>query len=189
MLSLNIVFRHGRQLLVAFHKDQFWVLFFFILFINDIGSICDGSSVTHKLFADDLKLYSNINTNCDCVQFQAVLNHLQQWCIDWQLHINSSKCNVIHFGHHNNNNKYFLNGNPIGAPETVTDLGVDIDPLLKFDYHINKIINKAYSRLGILFRGFASREVHLLKQAIYNLYSTSLGICFHCLVTSFIKTH
>ena len=137
----------------------------FILFINDIGSICDGSTVTHKLFADDLKLYSNINTNCDHVHFQSVLDQLQQWCIDWQLNINSSKCNIIHLGHNNNKYKYFLNGSPINAPETVTDLGVDVDPLLKFDCHINKIIKKAYSRIAILFKGFASREVQLLKQA------------------------
>jgi len=137
----------------------------FILFINDIGCICNGCTVSHKLFADDLKLYSTINTNCDHVQFQAVLNNLQQWCIDWQLNINPSKCNIIHFGHNNNKYTYFLNGSPLNAPETVTDLGVDVDPLLKFDHHINKIIKKAYSRIGILFKGFASREVQLLKQA------------------------
>ena len=141
----------------------------FILFINDIGSICNGSTVSHKLFADDLKLYSKIITNCDRIHFQAVLNHLQQWCIDWQLHINSSKCNIIHLGHNNTKPIYFLNGSPINAPETVTDLGVDVDPTLKFDHHINKIINKAYSRIGILFKGFASREVQLLKQA-YTTY-------------------
>ena len=44
----------------------------FILFINDIGSICTGSTVSHKLFADDLKLHSKIITNCDRIHFQAV---------------------------------------------------------------------------------------------------------------------
>ena len=97
--------------------------------------------------------------------FLAVLDRLQQWCTDWQLKINTSKCNIIHFGHKNNKYKYFLNGSPIGAPETVTDLGVDVDPLLKFDTHINKIIKKSYSRIGVLFKGFATRDAHLLKQA------------------------
>jgi len=64
---------------------------------------------------------------------------------------------------------YYLNGCPVGAPETVTDLGVDVDSVLNFDHHINKIIKKAYSRIGILFKGFASREVQLLKQA-YTTY-------------------
>jgi len=36
----------------------------FILFIDDIGVICSGS-LTHKLFADDMKLYSTIDTNLD----------------------------------------------------------------------------------------------------------------------------
>ena len=46
---------------------------------------------------------------------------------------------------------------------------MDVDHILKFDHHINKIIKKAYSRIGILFKGFASREVQLLKQA-YTTY-------------------
>ena len=137
----------------------------FILYVDDICTICLDSNITHKLFADDLKLYSQINTSCDNFHFQAVLDRLQQWCIDWQLKINISKCNIIHFGHKNNKFQYFLNGSPISAPETVTDLGVEVDRQLKFDSHINKIINKAYSRIGILFKGFATREAHLLKQA------------------------
>ena len=137
----------------------------FILYVDDICSICVGSNIIHKLFADDLKLYSNIYTTSDSVHFQAVLDRLQQWCTDWQLKINTSKCNIIHFGHKNNKYKYFLNGSPIGAPETVTDLGVDVDPLLKFDSHINKIIKKSYSRIGVLFKGFATRDAQILKQA------------------------
>ena len=38
------------------------------------------------------------------------------------------------------------------------DLEVDIDPLLKFDTHMNKIIGKAYSRIGDLFERFASED-------------------------------
>ena len=37
---------------------------------------------------------------------------------------------------------------------TVCDLGVDVDSSLKYDGHINRIVAKAYSRIGILFRGF-----------------------------------
>jgi hypothetical protein len=46
----------------------------------------------------------------------------------------------------------------------VSDLGVDTDPLLKFDDQINKIVGKAYSRTGVLFKGFASRNIAVLKQ-------------------------
>jgi len=35
-------------------------------------------------------------------------------------------------------------------------LGVDVDSSLKYDGHINRIVDKAYSRISILFRGFFS---------------------------------
>jgi len=44
-----------------------------ILFIDDIGVICSGS-VTHKLFADDMKLYSTIDTNLDRCSLQFALD-------------------------------------------------------------------------------------------------------------------
>jgi len=44
----------------------------FILFIDDIGVICSGS-VTHKLFSDDMKLYSTIDTNLDKFSLQSAL--------------------------------------------------------------------------------------------------------------------
>jgi len=45
----------------------------FILFIDDIGVICSGS-VTHKLFADVMKLYSTINTILDRFSLQSALD-------------------------------------------------------------------------------------------------------------------
>jgi len=52
---------------------------------------------------------------------------------------------------------------------TVCDLGVDVDSSLKFDGHINRIVAKAYSRIGILFRGFFSRDIAFLRKA-YTVY-------------------
>jgi ribonucleases P/MRP protein subunit RPP40 len=45
----------------------------FILFIDDIGVICSGS-VTHKLFADDMKGHSKIDSNLDNVSLQFALD-------------------------------------------------------------------------------------------------------------------
>jgi len=47
----------------------------FILFIDDIGVFCSGS-VTHKLFAGDMKLYSTIDTNLDGCSLQSALDRL-----------------------------------------------------------------------------------------------------------------
>jgi len=41
------------------------------------------------------------------------------------------------------------------------DIGVDIDSLLNFYKHKDRIVAKAYSRLGLLFRGIASIILHV----------------------------
>ena len=50
--------------------------------------------------------------------------------------------------------QYTYNNTTFSDATTVCDLGVDVDSSLKYDGHINRIVAKAYSRIGILFRGF-----------------------------------
>ena len=137
----------------------------FILYIDDISTICFNSTVSYKLFADDFKLYSKLTTDLDQASLQAALGRLQEWCTDWQMSINISKCHVLHLGKNNKHFHYYLYGNLIDARQSVADLGVEIDSNLTFDAHINRIIGKAYSRVGVIYKGFASRDVRILKQA------------------------
>jgi len=46
----------------------------------------------------------------------------------------------------------------------VNDIGVDIDLLLRFDKLVDRIVPKAYSRIGLLFRGFVSRNMHAFRR-------------------------
>jgi len=48
----------------------------------------------------------------------------------------------------------------------VNDIGVDIDSLLHFDKHVDRNNAKAYySSIGLLFRGFVYRNLHVFRQA------------------------
>jgi ribonuclease P/MRP protein subunit RPP40 len=129
----------------------------FILFVNDISDLCVGE-VTVKLFADDLKLYNSIKLNNKDTSLQDTLVNLEAWCSKWQLNINVAKCHVMHCGKNNTNIQYIIDGNVIGISNLVSDLGVDMEPALKYDNRINRIIGKAYARVGLLFRGFASKD-------------------------------
>ena len=73
----------------------------FLLYVNDIETVCCGST-KFKLFADDLKLYSEIvvssNSANNCVSvtdLQLSVNKLVVWAFDWQLSINFEKCSVL----------------------------------------------------------------------------------------------
>ena len=49
--------------------------------------------------------------------------------------------------------------------ETKLKFGIDVDSALNFDAHINSIIGKAYCRIGVLYKGFTSRNIVVLKRA------------------------
>jgi ribonuclease P/MRP protein subunit RPP40 len=68
----------------------------FILFINDIESVCQ-SCVKLKLFADDLKLSSVVEVANDknSVALQQSLDNIYSWANAWQLRINVSKTYVL----------------------------------------------------------------------------------------------
>ena len=64
----------------------------------------------------------------------------------------------------NNRHSYNFNGRLFWDSNIISDLGVEIDSSLKYDAHINKIIGKAYSGVGVLLKGFATRHIQVLKK-------------------------
>ena len=95
----------------------------------------DGVSSTIKLFADDTKLYREIQTPEDSQELQKDLFNVMQWSETWQLPFNTSKCKVMHIGTTNLGNQFTMDTLPNGVMiETVTeenDLGVTFDNELK----------------------------------------------------------
>ena len=140
----------------------------FLLFINDIDGIGVNDSIC-KLYADDLKLYTNYTDSDSVDSLQSTLNNLYAWSVKWQLGINYSKCHILHLGSKNSNSNYFINGFKIDSGTVVTDLGIQVDSNLRFNCHINNICSRAHSRICMLFRGFVSRDPELLIKA-YKIY-------------------
>jgi hypothetical protein len=141
----------------------------FIIFINDIDSVCHGQT-NIKLFADDAKLYSEIDLNDRSVSLQTSLNNLATWADVWQLSINVQKCCVLSTVRNNRtshtcSNSYYLNGVLLVNKEQVLDLGITISADLSYKAHINNIVAKALQRSSTFFRGFASRNLQLMRKA------------------------
>ena len=104
----------------------------FAVFINDMPEEVKYS--TCKLFANDCKLYGMVNS-IDQNKLQQDLINLERWSELWQLPFNSSKCKVMHFGHQNLRNQYYLNDQTLDKTDREKDLGVIIDDKLKFHVH------------------------------------------------------
>ena len=138
-----------------------------ILFINDNSNIT-VNVISTKLYADDLKLYTSLTSTDDSNNLQDVLSNLLVWSKDWQLAVNASEAHVLHLHKNNPLMEYYFDGKRIESCDLVNDIGVDIDPVLHFDKHIDRIVAKAYSRIGLLLRRFVSRNLRVFRQA-YNI--------------------
>jgi hypothetical protein len=137
----------------------------FLLYINDIESVCCGTTKL-QLFADDAKLYSSINIDAASVSLQQSLDNLAAWSIDWQLVINISKCAVLSVSTiPSKPHVYYINGTDLSNHSSCTDLGVVLSEDLSFHKHINSIVSKARFRVSILFRGFISRDHSIMRRA------------------------
>ena len=123
----------------------------FLFYINDI---VDNISSDIRLFADDVILYSVLSDETCVNKFQADICRLEKWAREWHMSFNVSKCNIMYIGNTNivdiNNINYTLNEHSITRVETIKYLGVLISSNLKWETHINAIVNKAMRTLGLL---------------------------------------
>ena len=131
----------------------------FLIFINDLPECIKSIS---DIFADDTKAF-NTCKNSDIIQED--LKSLQDWSDKWQLFFNCTKCKCLHFGKNNPKREYHFptkEGNKtIPTSTEEKDLGVIFDTTLKFDLHIESIIKKANSMIGLIKRNFSFIDIFI----------------------------
>jgi len=141
----------------------------FVIYINDVTRIF-GENITAKLYADDLKLYSVVESQLNADQLQQCLNNLHDWAKTWQLTISIKKCQTINIGGRGSLRRalaaqYHIGNDNLPCVASVADLGVTVDCSLKFSAHINKIARKASTRCYLLKKCFLSKDTDTLLRA------------------------
>ena len=76
----------------------------------------------------------------------------------WHVLPNRAKSNS------NTSSRYTLNDSPLSNLTLTSDLGVFVDSNLIFKEHICTVIAKAQQRVGVFFRGFASRSLDIVRK-------------------------
>ena len=146
----------------------------FLIFINDlVDSIPPDARPT--LFADDLKLFSDLNTipssnspvSVYCPILQYSLDIVFQWSQLWQLGIAISKCSCLSISNlcTPKPRLYYINSLTILQVTSYCDLGVIIDDKLSFSLHVLSTAKKASARSTLISRCFHSRNPKLLTTA------------------------
>ena len=124
----------------------------FIIFVNDLPSQLLGSV---KLFADDTKVYGQVQQLDGQSSVQADLDSLSEWSAKWLLPFNAAKCKIMHLGPAVPRLPHLLNGIALQEVNHEKDLGIIVDQELKFHQQTAAAVAKASQVLAVVRRSFA----------------------------------
>lgn len=146
----------------------------FIMYINDIFECIHHSEIL--LFADDCKIFKEINTDIDCQQLQDDFNRLIEWCKIWKMKLHPDKCVFMNFTMKRSNDvmfDYSLGESSLNRVYEMKDLGVYFTPNLNFSLHVNKIVSKSFQMLGFVKRITKDFSDTNTLMMLYNSYIRS----------------
>ena len=131
----------------------------FVLFINDMFS-CISQETNIALYADDTKIWRRINMYKDHNDLQNDINNLSDWSVRNLMVFHPSKCKALSVTLQRNvfDNLpfnifiYELNETLIDYVQSQCDLGVNVNTKVTWGSHLDKLLTKAKSRLGLLKR-------------------------------------
>ena len=137
----------------------------FIYFINDMPDVL---SCLVKIFADDTKAYSSVQSSDKKLELQENIDKLLEWTEKWQIKFNSDKCKVLHLRKNNPCYTYSMKGSDLESTNVEKDLGVHVDDKLNFEFHITESIKKANRMVGMLSRFLVTKD----KDVMIPLYKS-----------------
>ena len=108
-----------------------------MLFINDIVNVVNRDSSV-LLYADDLKVFRQINCNDDHYLLQSDINALMKWSIDNKMKFHPNKCKVFKctLKKKSSNFIYTMSGTSLKCTNCEKDLGVMVTVNLNFNFLI-----------------------------------------------------
>lgn len=151
----------------------------FVLFINDIVCCVRNSRVL--LYADDMKIFREINCVDDCSLLQDDLDRMSVWSRTG-LKFNAEKCVVVSYTRKTHNSLHFqysIDNTVLSIRAKFKDLGVVFDEKFSFSYHIIEICKEAYRKFGFLCRsGSFLKNVYTFKLLYFSLIRSRLEFGF-----------
>ena len=141
----------------------------FVLFINDIVNEIDPDTNV-LLYADDMKIYRQINSQLDRHTLQSDINSLEQWACTNKMRFHPGKCKVLHCRMQNqspSNYCYTMAGTVIECSDGERDLGVVVVPTLKWNKQHRALLSKASQKLGLLRRNCSFSKNIFHRRTLY----------------------
>ena len=137
----------------AFHRDPFWDLLLFLIYINDLPN---GLQSNPKLFADDTFLFSTVQNTTSTVSLKSDLTKNSEWAVQWKMNFNlylSKQAQELLFSRKTSSKPYpslNFNDNPVHQVPLQKHLGLFLDPKLSFVEHIQCILIETCKIIGLI---------------------------------------
>ena len=122
----------------------------FLIYMNDLPQLRTCKMV---LFADDIKIWTQIRSREDCLLLQRDLSALQDWSEENKLPFNFRKCTMLQLGS-KFEFTYHLGSQDLAWNTSEKDLGIWICGNLKSSMHCGVVYKSVCMTLGILRRIF-----------------------------------
>lgn len=149
----------------------------FLMFISDLESVITCEKL---FFADDLKIFMEINSTEDCLTLQSNINNVSNWCLANKLDLNIDKCKVISFTRKMSYriHPYKISENILLRVNSITDLGIIFDQKLTFIEHINNLCSDASKSLGFIIRNCREfTDLNSIKILYFSYVRSKLEYC------------
>ena len=119
-------------------KKLSWLLYFF-----DLHQWLTSNKV--HLYANDVILYSKIQSIEECHSLQNDLNSLMEWSHKWQMHFYARKCEFLSISNKKSflSFSYYINGCLIQEVSHARYFGMILNQHLYWNEHTKQIANKA----------------------------------------------
>lgn len=124
----------------------------YLLYCIDFQTLLQ--SVGYLVYADDTKIFLPITNPSSARTLQCAIDALSNWSAANELTLNPSKTFHMHFSTLTNPqiHSYTLHNTTIALTQSHKDLGVWLDPKLKFHVHVSHIVAKGTQALGAIWR-------------------------------------
>ena len=155
----------------------------FLVMMHDINENIFYATIGS--FADDTRLWKLITANSDIDNLQNDLQIIYEWADNNNMLFNGKKFEGISFGKndHDNYQKYKTpETSEIDRKHHVKDLGIIVSDDLKFNNHINSIVQRGLRMCGWILRTFKTRDFQTMKILLQSLIISQME--YACLIWS-----
>ena len=122
-----------------------------------------------KLYADDTKIVSKVDTLSEREALQTDLNTAYEWSKKWLVDFNLAKCVVMHYGVNNQKQEYMMGQTALGTTTCERDFGVIFSSDLKWKQHVLQCIAKANSMFCMIKNAFVNFDSKIVR-TLYKIY-------------------